>query len=241
MVFAAFGLFIFAVSAAERWSLPPCVEPPATTVSTAPPADAIVLFDGSNLAQWRDAQGGPARWRLVDGAMEVNGTGNIFTIKEFGDCQLHIEWATPSEVKGSGQGRGNSGVYLQGRYEVQILDSFENETYPDGMAGAIYGNYPPLVNVCRRPGEWQSYDIIFHPPRLARDGKTIIPGSMTVFHNGVLIHDHVPIYRPTTAAAFQDIAERGPLMLQDHGCAVRFRNIWIREIPPEGVHPARVR
>jgi len=229
------------IAGQAKWKEPPRVEPPPSGPSVAPPSDAIVLFDGTSLDKWRDARGRPARWRIVDGAMEVvPGTGNIFTRQEFGDCQLHIEWATPAEVKGRGQSRGNSGVYLQGRYEIQVLDSYNNKTYPTGMAGAFYEHFPPLVNVCRKPGEWQTYDIIFHPPRLAKDGKTIIPGSFTVFHNGVLIQDHVPVTRATRAAAFRGVVEKGPLMLQDHGCRVRYRNIWIRPIPPEGVHPNRV-
>jgi hypothetical protein len=198
----------------------------------APPSDAIVLFDGKDLGRWRGENGGPARWKVADGYAEVNGTGSIFTREEFGDCQLHLEWATPAGAKDEGQGRGNSGVYFHGRYEIQILDSYQNKTYPDGQAGAFYGNAAPLVNASRPPGQWQTYDIIFRAPKLAEDGKSVVPGALTVFHNGVLVQDHVPIKGATTAAAFGAVARtgRGPLMLQDHGNPVRFRNIWLRPL-----------
>ena len=193
----------------------------------APPSDAIVLFDGKDLSKWQSLNGGAAPWKLVDGAMEVKG-GSIRTKEEFGDVQLHVEWATPKEVKGEGQERGNSGVYLQGRYEIQVLDSYENKTYPNGQAGAFYNNFPPLVNASRGPGEWQTYDIIFRGPK-KKDGE-VVPGSFTVLHNGVLVQDHVPVKAATTAAAFSDAAPEGPLMLQDHGNPVRFRNIWVRRL-----------
>jgi hypothetical protein len=195
-----------------------------------PPADAIVLFDGKNLSKWRDDKGREAKWTVADGCITVNGAGNIFTKDEFGDVQLHVEWAAPAEVKGSGQGRGNSGVYLQGRYEIQVLDSYNNKTYFDGQAGAFYGNSRPLVNPARKPGEWQTYDIIFHAPKPAADGKSIAPGSLTVLYNGVLVQDHVPVKGSTTAAAFKDAVPKGPLMLQDHGNPVKFRNIWLRPL-----------
>jgi hypothetical protein len=202
---------------------PPIVDPGP------PPSDAIVLFDGKDLAQWR-GENGAARWDLKDGAMIVNGTGSLISKEIFGDCQLHIEWAAPDKVEDEGQSRGNSGVYLLGRYEIQVLDSHNNKTYPDGQAGAFYGHSAPLVNVAREPGAWQSYDIIFHAPRRAADGR-IEPGSFTVLHNGVLVQDHVPIPgEPTTAARFRGVAAEGPLVLQDHGNPVRFRNIWIRRL-----------
>jgi hypothetical protein len=195
-----------------------------------PPSDAIVLFDGKDVSKWKRERGGDVKWKLEDGAMVVNGTGGILTKEEFGDVQLHIEWATPSEVKGKSQERGNSGVYLQGRYEIQVLDSYDNKTYPNGQAGAFYGHNAPLVNASRKPGEWQSYDIIFHAPKTGADGK-VEPGSFTVLHNGVLVQDHIPIKgSATTAAKFQGVAPKGPLMLQDHGNPVRFRNIWIRPL-----------
>ncbi len=196
-----------------------------------PPSDAVVLFDGKDLSRWQGANGGEAKWKLLgDGSMEVNGTGSIMTKEEFGDVQLHVEWATPAEVKGEGQGRGNSGVYLQGRYEIQVLDSYTNKTYFNGQAGAFYGHSAPLVNASRKPGEWQAYEIIFHAPRPGADGK-VEPGSFTVIHNGVLVQDHIPVQgEATTAAKFQGATPRGPLLLQDHGNPVRYRNIWIRRL-----------
>jgi hypothetical protein len=196
-----------------------------------PPSDAIVLFDGKDLSKWQSADGGKdAKWSPKDGAMQVNGTGSIRTRDEFGDVQLHVEWATPTEVKGEGQGRGNSGIYLQGRYEIQVLDSYGNKTYANGQAGAFYGHSAPLVNASRKPGEWQTYDIIFHAPKKGADGA-VIPGSFTVLHNAILVQDHVPVGGgATTAAAFSGLTEKGPLVLQDHGNPVRFRNIWIRPL-----------
>ncbi len=196
-----------------------------------PPSDALVLFDGHDLSQWHNDRGGEARWTVTDGILEVKpGTGNMFTKQEFGDCQLHVEWAAPAAVQGDGQGRGNSGVYLQGRYEIQVLDSYNNHTYADGHAGAFYGNFAPLVLPCRRPGEWQAYDIIFHPPKPGADGQSVIPGSFTVFFNGVLVQDHIPVKGATTASAYHGAVPKGPLMLQDHGHPVHYRNIWIRPL-----------
>jgi hypothetical protein len=198
-----------------------------------PPSDAIVLFSGADLGKWSSMNGGPAKWEVKDGVVQVNGTGSIRTKDEFADMQLHVEWAAPSEVKGEGQGRGNSGVYLQGRYEIQVLDSYQNKTYFNGQAASFYGNFAPLVNASRKPGEWQAYDIIFHPPRKSQDGP-VIAGSLTVLHNGVLVQDHVPVKGgATTAAAYKEIAEKGPLLLQDHGNPVRFRNIWVRPLGPQ--------
>ncbi len=195
-----------------------------------PPSDALVLFSGKDLSQWKGEKGKEARWRIEDGAMVVNGTGSIITKEEFGDCQLHVEWAAPAKVEGEGQGRGNSGVYLQGRYEIQVLDSVNNKTYFDGQAGAYYGHAAPLVNPARQPGEWQVYDIIFHPPKMGADGK-VISGSFTVLFNGVLVQDHVPVAgQATTAAKFTGVTPKGPLVLQDHGNPVRYRNVWIRKL-----------
>jgi len=206
---------------------PPVVDPGPVG---GPPADALVLFDGKDLSKWKNQSGGEPRWRVENGYAEVNGTGNIVTKEEFADVQLHVEWATPAEVKGEGQGRGNSGVYLQGRYEIQVLDSYNSKTYPNGQAGAFYLNAAPLVNVSRKPGEWQVYDIIFHPPSAGTDGK-LQPGSFTVLHNGVLVQDHVPVKgEATTAAMFQGVVPKGPLVLQDHGNPVRYRNVWIRKL-----------
>jgi len=193
------------------------------------PADAIVLFDGKDLSKWK---GGDA-WEIRDG-YAVGKRNGISTKEAFGDCQLHIEWATPAKVEGSGQGRGNSGVYLMGLYEVQILDSYDNKTYFDGQAGAIYKQHPPMVNVCRKPGEWQSYDIVFQTARFGEDHKLIRPASVTVFQNGVLLHHKQALLGPTgwriLANYNKQTPARGPIALQDHGNAVRFRNIWIRNI-----------
>jgi len=198
-----------------------------------PPADAIVLFDGKDLSQWKsDNGGGPAKWEVKDGAAIVNGTGGISTRQGFADCQLHIEWATPAEVKGEGQGRGNSGVFMQGRYEIQILDSFNNKTYYDGQAGAIYRQHAPLVNASRKPGEWQAYDVIYHAPRFDGTGKLLKPGTVTVLQNGVLIQDNAEIKGPTASdnPRYEAHPLKQPVALQDHGNPVRFRNIWIREL-----------
>ena len=206
------------------WPLPKVVTPGD---GTAPPADAIVLFDGSNLDAW---QGGP--WKVENGSFTPD-QGQISTKQNFGSCQLHIEWATPEEVKGGGQHRGNSGVKMMGRYELQILDSYKNKTYPDGQAGAIYKQRPPLVNVCRKPGEWQSYDIIFHAPEYDGAGKLKKPATLTVLQNGVLIQDHFTLEGETAwleAPIYNAHPAKEPLLLQNHGNAVRFRNVWIREL-----------
>jgi Domain of Unknown Function (DUF1080) len=197
-----------------------------------PPADAIVLFGGTDLSQWQSESGGKAGWEVKDGVATVNGTGNIVTKQPFADCQLHIEWATPTEVIGEGQGRGNSGVIFQGRYELQVLDSYQNKTYFNGQAGAVYSQYAPLVNVCRKPGEWQSYDVIFHAPRFDENGKLTKAAAITVLQNGVLVQDHVEIKGPTGQQPTKYKAHpfKQPLLLQDHGNPVRFRNIWIREL-----------
>jgi hypothetical protein len=195
-----------------------------------PPSDAIVLFDGKDLTRFRGERSAEPQWNLADGVMETTPHGGILSKEEFADCQLHVEWASPFVVKGEGQGRGNSGVYLMGRYEIQVLDSYHNKTYPNGQCGAFYGHNAPLVNACRKPGEWQVYDIIFHAPKKLADGQ-VQPGSFTVLHNGVLIQDHIPVGgEPTTAAPLKGVADKGPLYLQDHGNPVRFRNVWIRPL-----------
>jgi hypothetical protein len=198
-----------------------------------PPSDAIVLFDGKDLSQWVGRDGGQAKWEVKDGVVTVNGTGSITTKQEFGDAQLHVEWATPSQVKGEGQERGNSGVFLQSRYEVQVLDSYQNKTYFNGQAGAVYKQYVPLVNACRKPGEWQSYDIVFHAPTFDEGGAVIKRATMTVLHNGLLIQDNVQVLGTTTHEGeprYTKHPPKAPVQLQDHGNPVRFRNIWIRPL-----------
>ena len=220
---------------------PTVIDPGPVPQSPAAPSDAIILFDGSNLDQWRSGDKGPARWIVKEGAMEpTHNGGYVYSAQSFGDCQLHLEWASPIKITGSSQGRGNSGVFLQGLFEVQILDSFDNETYADGQAGAIYGQYPPLVNASRKPGEWQSYDIVFRRPHYSPSGELKQPARLTVLHNGVLIQDHVEPVGPTSWIQFHNYSptpEKLPLTLQDHGNPVRFRNIWIRELPPVAVKP----
>jgi hypothetical protein len=229
------GLFLFGMfsAAAEEGELPPPKDEPRIINPGPPPSDAIVLFDGKDLSKWKSAEGGAAKWDIKDGVMTVNGTGSMVTKQEFGDCQLHVEWAAPAEVKGEGQGRGNSGVYLQGRYEVQVLDSYDNKTYYHGQAGAIYKQHAPLVNACRKPGEWQTYDIIFHAPHFDDKGELQKPATVTVLHNGVLIQDHAEILGTSSHTGMPKYAAhplKQPLTLQDHHNPVRFRNIWIREL-----------
>ena len=205
-------------------------EPPVITPGQngMPPSDAIVLFDGKDLSAWKGDKGEAPKWKIENGYAEVHG-GGITTKEEFGSIQLHIEWASPSEVKGESQGRGNSGVYFQGRYEIQVLDSYNNKTYFNGQAASFYGHNAPLVNASRKPGEWQIYDIIFHPPTPS-EGK-VVTGSFTVFHNGVLVQDHIPVNGDaTTAAQFKGVTPKGPIFLQDHGNPVRYRNIWVRKL-----------
>jgi hypothetical protein len=193
-----------------------------------------VLFDGTGLAKWCGEKGGEALWKVEDGAMIAPGTGDdLYTVQTFGDVQLHVEWAAPLPVRGSGQGRGNSGIFLMGLYEIQILDSYENETYADGQAAAIYGQYPPLVNACRPPGEWQTYDIIFRRPRFSPEGFLLKPARMTVLHNGVLVQESREFWGPTNwlqHLPYQAHPDRMPISIQDHGNPVRFRNIWLREL-----------
>lgn len=216
----------------ESWEPVPAVVTPG--VGTAPPSDAVVLFDGTSLAEWETERGGVAEWVLADGAMTVaNGKGAIRTKRSFGDCQLHVEWRTPAEVKGEGQGRGNSGIFLQSRYEVQVLDSFENRTYSNGQAGSVYKQHIPLVNACRPPGAWQTYDIVFRAPRFAADGALLEPATITALQSGVLILDHVVLKGGTTYIGqprYEKHGETEPILLQDHGNPVSYRNVWVREL-----------
>jgi hypothetical protein len=215
---------------------PPVVTPGGPT-TTSPPADAVVLFDGHDLAKWKGGEGKVAGWRVADGCAEIApGKGDIETKEEFGDCQLHLEWCEPAPPRSESQGRGNSGVFFMGRYELQLLDSYENPTYPDGQCGALYGQVPPLVNACRKPGEWQSYDVVFTAPRF-EGGKLVSPGTLTVLQNGVLVQDHAALIGATVhraVAAYAAHGPAGPLKLQDHGDPLRFRNIWVRKLAPAG-------
>ncbi len=229
-----------------RWKAHDMKRTPPRVVSSAlqlpfpPPSDAVVLFDGGDLSKWRAADGSSSKWIAKDGYMEsVRGAGYAFSRDTFGDIQLHLEWASPANVQGNSQGRGNSGVFLMGLYEVQVLDSRSNRTYADGQAAAIYGQYPPLVNASRGPGEWQSYDIYFRRPRFKRDGRVAKPARATVVHNGVLVQDNEEIRGPTQwlqNRPYWPHPDRLPLSLQDHGNPVRYRNVWVRELD-EWVRP----
>ncbi len=193
-----------------------------------------MLFDGKDLSQWTSEDAQPAKWKVADGYMEVvPHSGLIHTRQPFGDCQLHVEFAEPSPPVGEDQERGNSGVFLMGLYEIQVLDSYHSKTYADGQASAVYGQFPPLVNASRPPGQWQTYDVIFHGPRFDQDGKVLRPARMTVLHNGVLVQDNVELSGPTghhQRPPYKPTPDKLPLGLQDHGNPVRFRNIWIREL-----------
>ncbi len=219
---------------------PPIVKPGTQALPVAPPSDAVILFDGKDLSKWRSEDGSPAKWVSVNGYMEsVKGSGYLFTRQNFGDIQLHVEWATPTPPSGTSQGRGNSGVFPMGLYEIQVLDSYQNDTYPDGQAAAVYGQYPPLVNACLPPGEWQSFDIVFRRPRFDADGKLLEPAKATVFQNGILVQDSAKLWGPTTwlqHLPYEPHPDKLPLSLQDHGNPVRYRNIWLRELP-EWVEP----
>ncbi len=220
--------------ATEVWEPEPRLVTPGS--GGAPPSDAVVLFDGTDLTAWRSQKkgGDEAPWKIEGGAMTVvRGSGGIETRQGFGDIQLHIEWRTPAEVVGEGQGRGNSGVFLMGRYEVQVLDSYENRTYSNGQAASVYKQHIPLVNASRGPGEWQSYDMVFMAPRFSASGAVERPATLTVFHNGVLVQNHVELRGPTLyigVPEYEAHAARLPISLQDHGNPVSYRNIWLREL-----------
>ena len=211
---------------------PPVVDPGRPPFTTAP-SDATVLYDGGGLDGWESVDGGPPEWTVTEEYAKVKGgAGDIQTEATFGDCQLHVEWAAPSVVDGESQGRGNSGVFLAGRYEIQVLDNYENPTYADGYAGAVYGQEPPLVNALRPSGEWQAYDILWTAPRF-EDGELNEPARVTAFMNGVLIHHDFELNGPTAHQGVEDYTPHPieqPLRLQDHRDEVRFRNIWVRPL-----------
>jgi hypothetical protein len=221
---------------------PRVVTPGATfSLLAPPPSDAVVLFDGHDLSKWESAKGGEPAWTVAGGVLEVvPKSGNIHTKQRFADFQLHLEYAEPAEVKGKGQGRGNSGVLINGMYEVQILDSYDSPTYPDGQAGALYGQTPPLVNACKPPGEWQSYDILFESPRWDAAGVLVKRAAVTVIQNGVALHNHREFFGSTDGingvphkslgAYLKAHPPEVTIELQEHRNPVRFRNIWIREL-----------
>jgi hypothetical protein len=220
---------------------PPEITPGAT--AGAAPSDAVVLFDGKDLSKWQQRGRGAdrgkmidAKWKVQDGYMEiVHGTGDLVSRDKFGDCQLHVEWQEPAGIEGESQERGNSGVYLMSRYEIQVLDNYHAATYADGMAGAIYGQWPPLVNPSRKPGEWQDYDIIWTAPRFNGE-QLATPPYLTMLFNGVLVHNHRALIGPTShrkVVPWEAHPLVGPLRLQDHGNPMRFRNIWYRPLEAE--------
>ena len=223
---------------------PKVVDPGEATASASVPSDAIVLFDGKDLSNWNGPRDGKPKWLVKDGVMEsVKGAGFLHSKEKFGDCQLHIEWTSPTKVKGNGQGRGNSGVFLPGGYEIQVLDSFENETYADGGAASIYGQFPPLVNASRGPGQWQTYDIVFKAPRFDENKKLVSKAVITVLHNGVVVQHATQPFGPTSWVLhynYNSNKVEGAIGLQDHGNPVRYRNIWIRKLGEEtskGTYP----
>ena len=218
----------------EVWQPEPRIISPGKTSLDAP-SDAIVLFDGKDLSKFKSSKdGSDAKWKIEKGYMQVvGGSGNIQTKQGFGDCQLHIEWKTPDTVKGESQGRGNSGIFFMGRYELQVLDSYKNRTYSNGQAGSMYKQYAPLVNVCRGPGEWQTYDVIFTAPRFNKDSSLQSPARITVIQNGVLVQNNVSLWGGTEyigIPVYKMHGDKESIVLQDHGNPTCFRNIWIREL-----------
>jgi hypothetical protein len=216
----------------EVWTPVPAIITPGT--GTSAPSDAIILFDGKNTDEWESSTGEKVEWIVKDGALTVKpGKGIIKTKKLFADCQLHVEWRTPSVVVGESQGRGNSGIFLQGRYELQVLDNFDNVTYSNGQAGSIYKQNMPLVNACRKPGEWQTYDIIYKAPVFNENGSLKSPAFITVLQNGVLVQNHYELKGSTEyigQPSYKKHETKEALVLQEHGNDVSYRNIWIREL-----------
>jgi hypothetical protein len=234
------GFFLFAQNReggdpklSEVWT-PEIKKVTAGKTPADPPSDAIVLFNGTDASQWTDKAGAPIKWTIADGAMTVQPrTGDIKTKQKFGDCQLHIEWRAPSEVKGEGQGRGNSGIYFMENYELQVLDSYVSRTYINGQAGSIYKQLPPLVNSTRPPGEWQTYDVIFTAPRFYENGTVKSQATITVLHNGVLVQNNSTIWGKTQyigISFYEKHGDKESIVLQEHGNPVSYRNIWIREL-----------
>lgn len=220
--------------ATEFWEPEPRVVTPGES-NHLPPSDAVVLFDGKSLDQWKGLkENGAAPWKVEEGIFTVvAGSGGIESKESFGDAQIHLEWRSPSEVKGESQGRGNSGFFLMGKYEVQVLDSYNNRTYSNGQAGSIYKQHPPLVNAMRPPGEWNTYDIIFTAPRFNDDGMLIKPAKVTIIHNNILVQNGVELKGPTEYIGIPNYQEHDdalPYMIQDHGNPVSFRNIWVRKL-----------
>lgn len=218
----------------EMWKITPPVVTPGKSYGEVP-SDAEVLFDGKDLNNWVGANNGKAAgWEVKDGNMTVvKGSGDIKTKKIFGDCQLHIEWRSPAVVEGEGQGRGNSGIFFMEKYELQVLDSYQNTTYPNGQAGSIYKQHIPLVNASRKPGEWQAYDVVFTAPRFSENGRVVVPARITVFHNGVIIQNGVDLWGPSEyigLPVYLPHDGKGSIRLQDHGNPVSYRNIWIRNM-----------
>jgi Domain of Unknown Function (DUF1080) len=212
---------------------PPIVTPGTFSAQATPPSDAIILFDGKDLSQWRDKDGKPAPWKIEDGVM-VSAKRDIVSTQQFGDIQLHLEFREPTPPSDSGQGRGNSGVYFMGQYEIQILDCYINKTYADGATGGIYGQHPALANACRPPGEWQTYDIIFNVPHFGANGEVLSPAYVSVFHNGVVTQNHQAFRGATNwrvPGKYTPHGPTGPLVLQFHNNSVSFRNIWVRPVP----------
>ncbi|MBM3787235.1 MAG: DUF1080 domain-containing protein [Acidobacteria bacterium] len=229
--------FVSLLGIAAAWAQPDAPRPVDPGGAEQAPSDAIVLFDGGSLAAWRHPDGRAAEWAVEDGAMVCkSGKGDIQTMQKFGSAQIHVEFSTPDMPNATSQAKGNSGVYLQGRYEIQVLDSYKNPTYSNGSAAAVYGQHPPLVNASKPPGQWQTYDFVFHAARCDADGKVEQPARLTLHHNGVLVQDNVNISKPTPGDDGTSMCENGPIRLQDHfhpdvkDTPLKFRNLWVRSL-----------